>query len=401
MAKRYIARKCRKQFAAFELQSPAYADHGLAVTTSPFSDYYPFCYLKAEPRDEEDAKQTFIIFPETLESTDTFRIFNQSTGKAWTKVDHIIFEQEFKPNDKTKSQVFTLQEILPGSGAEIQFPSDWGVLYGCQPKAGDHLIARAIKEEDELYGAKCSNFLVSFGDEIPSPNIKTRGNLESQPPDMTGPKQPTSPPKPFAVRALPVPFFMVEDKEKDSAWKAQNSPWYYLRRQAAFVTKPEWFISNSTSAEQECSWKTIRTWSKEQSESFSKTVGVSVSTEVSFFGNGVDIEVSVGLGFSSGTSLTTTTSEEENLKLKAPSQTAITMWRVQNTIALLRADGTKVKEWIRGFEGAYYSQWDFTKKKAKQFIMQPNEDRARTLSKDGEIGDFASLVTRTVRTLGS
>jgi len=380
MAKSVLLRRYDKQYFAFEPQSPLYEDYALAGNGP----------LKATilKDNDPDPSQTFLVFPETDESTDTFRIFNQSNGKAWSKLGDIIGEQDVNLGDP--AQIFKLQEI-PDQDSEFQIVKSAGFLYVCAPTLTDQLSARPVG--DTVYVPRCDSFLPSSGGTLPTLEIRRHGNLQKLPPKLTKHEAQHPTTKPYATRVLRLPFFMVEDNQKDAAWKVQNSPWYYLRRQMTYFSTDDWFIFNENPVAQERSWTTTKGWSKTDSDSFSVTTGLKVTVKASFFGNEVATEISLALGYTSTTALTESYTEATTVKINAAPNGTTVMWQPQSTITLLRSDGTEVSRWVRNESRLYYRFLAIKDKKTKQFVMKSTEDRARILTDDGEITEFASIAT--------
>jgi len=379
MAKNVLVRRHDKQYFVFEPQSLLYEDHALSLLGN----------LRTDTRKEDELNQTFLVFPETSESTDTFRIFNRGTGRVWTKMADAVGEQDLKVGDP--SQVFNIRQVSPDQGSEFEILKSEGFVYICLPKNGDLVFARPVGDTE--FVSRCDSFLLSSGGSFTALEISNQGNLQKLPPKLTEHKAPSPTKKPYATRVLRVPFFTVEDNAYDTAWKVQNSPWYYLRRQLTFFTKDEWFFFNETPVPEKVSWTTTQGFSETDSHSFSITAGLKLTTKTSFFGQEVAVEVSLGLGYTSTSTLTETYTEAMTREITAAPLGSTVMWQPQSTITLLRSDGTQVNKWVRNEARTYYRFKPIKDNKTKLFVMKSNEERARILTDDGEIGDFATVAT--------
>ncbi|QFY42758.1 hypothetical protein F6R98_09090 [Candidatus Methylospira mobilis] len=392
MSDKYILANYDRQYFVFRLTGHLAYDRVLEVSTA-LQPHHNAYYIKAGKYKPNASSQIFLVFPETIKSTDTFRIFNQNTGKAWTKLGGMIGEQDFNPDEAARSQVFNLREIASGLGPLCEFAFDGNGLYGIKTQYDEDLIGRP---RNQYAFTDSIDFLAGFGGGLPPSNVGHSGSLEHLPPPLTEHAPPPPTLEPFATRVLRLPFFMIKDDERDSAWKARNSPWYYLRRQVKFISKEGWFIYNNTSTEQERSWKTTKGWSKTDSQSFSITTGMSVSASASFFGTGVTTEFSMELGYSTESSFTETYTEETEIKIKAPAKTSVVMWQGQSTFTLLRSDGSEAGRWVRNDDGLYFLELAVGEREGRYLVLNTGEEMTRQLTDQGGVSDFVPIARRSL-----
>lgn len=411
MAKSYFAKNCKKHSFVFDLrQSGKYEDHMLALDLAEEIPF-PSLFLKAIAHQETEKPRTFIFFPETKKSKDSFRIFNLETGKAWTKFNSldgtrgVICEMDLDPDDTTKSQIFKTKEIT-GEDLEIQFLSNNGNVYGPDPTEKDLLsVSNSAKADVPKY----SNFVPGAGESLPSLHIKKYGPSSRQSLKLRGRSFPEVAKKPnfFATRVVAIPFFMVKDDEHDVVWKLKNSPWYYLRRQIRLVSSLEWYIDNPTSNELEKEVTTSEGFSETDSKSFTVTAGIKVSAGGSAFGANFSAEISAGLSYATSKALTETYSKSTKLQLKAAPYTTAIMWQQESTLTLFRADKTEVNKWVKNDGGQLFSEFlhknnpnykaGSTESQSKLYILKPDEDKARSIDDDNKAGGFAPLATRVAK----
>ncbi|MCO7225150.1 Vps62-related protein [Pleionea sp. CnH1-48] len=143
-------------------------------------------------------------------------------------------------------------------------------------------------------------------------------------------------------RIVAVPFTAICDEAYSLEWKVQNSPFYYVERQIAYHR--ELFNHNQTSVPQTVS-KTVTTGVTEtNSETFSRTTGISVTAEsgVSFLGTGgkVSATVSVELGWETSRSVAEFKQDSVLKQLVTPVDKASALWAISYTLMVARENNT-------------------------------------------------------------
>ena len=132
-------------------------------------------------------------------------------------------------------------------------------------------------------------------------------------PQLTGPNDYESSGYPRHFSSVRVPFTLVSDPERPTHWKVANSPFYYIRREEDWVGVQSFDNTGEGGTGRELLEYGITTgYTREDSDKFTREVGIKVSVEsgVSFLGTGgkVEVEVSTKLGWETQTSHSYSTS---------------------------------------------------------------------------------------------
>ena len=176
---------------------------------------------------------------------------------------------------------------------------------------------------------------------LPLPSV-TPGEPEK--PELTSRVKPPEHTIPVVDRIVTVPFTAVIDRDKPFAWIVENSPFYDVERSVFFDLVL--FDDNTTEQLQTKTRTVISGITKEQSETFSVTTGVTVSYETGVeaggFSSKASVQMSLQLGYSTTTSVAVFRSEQEQAVLATPPRHAAAMWVEANTIRVVRSDGTPV-----------------------------------------------------------
>lgn len=398
MPQNYLTHRYKKSFFSLHLQGPAYDDYALAISTDLHPVYKTF-YVKAVPRDKKDPRQRFLLLPEK-DGSDSFLIFNKYSGKVWTMMKgdssaDTVVEKDFDPTDKTRSQLFDIQDASNGKPGVIQIISSMGTAYGCGPKVNDALVSWHNKDLDKQYRPSCKKFLLSSNGNIVPLEISNEGNAESvmPSPDKLSLDEATLK-KPLMIRVIRLPFCLVEDKAKTNVWKIQNSPWYCLRREVRLISDQSWTMNNDTSVKQVFTHEIKIGAEQSTMNSFSIGVGFSATGGFSVFGNGIEITVSATLGYEAEFFSSTTTGMKDSVKVTTAPYTKVTMFQAQSKLTLLRADGTEVSSWAMGDKATYCKEVSLKDNTERRFILKPDESEARVVTDDNEIGDTSPIAKR-------
>ncbi|GAA1402121.1 hypothetical protein GCM10009639_45260 [Kitasatospora putterlickiae] len=163
--------------------------------------------------------------------------------------------------------------------------------------------------------------------------------------------QPPAQTKIATDRIVTVPYFMVQDKDRDAAWKVENSPFYKVMRKRYFSLAL--YRDNREGSTVAPESKMIESGvTKEQSEAFSQAtgiqVGVSVGVEASAepFGLGVkatataSVNMSLETGYERRYSVTTLQTVTYTHGLDVAPKHSGALWSETHTLVPIRHDGT-------------------------------------------------------------
>ncbi|MEU5430547.1 hypothetical protein AB0H73_33790 [Streptomyces olivoreticuli] len=217
-------------------------------------------------------------------------------------------------------------------------------------------------DTDEHLFVPTGLFTVAAGWERPSPTDVTwvldlPAIVEKGPgpavPQLHSHDQPPAQTTVITDRTVTVPYFMVADAHRDEKWKVDHSPFYKVRRNRYYELKL--FRNNQQGSEPQTDSEAIETGvSREQSEAFTQTTGMSVSAtagiEVSAkpFGMGATasfsttVSASLELGYEKRYSVTTFEHTIVTRSLTTPPKSSGALWMERHELIPIRADGTQI-----------------------------------------------------------
>jgi hypothetical protein len=141
-----------------------------------------------------------------------------------------------------------------------------------------------------------------------------------------------------------VPFTGIKDPGKPVSWQIENSPFYILKREIGYTCIE--FFNNNTEKEATGQWEFASGVTEEETSQFESKVGVEISakTGVNILGNKVELSASVTteFGWTKGTAHTAMNSETSSFTYQIPAQHACTLWKLNYTFLVTRADGSNV-----------------------------------------------------------
>lgn len=147
-------------------------------------------------------------------------------------------------------------------------------------------------------------------------------------------------------RKVTLPFTAIVDNQHDLAWKVAYSPFYVLERWVNFELAA--FEDNGSEVPHEIEVKVEAGVSKQQTDTFTHEVGISVSYESGIKAGPVSTKVSGTLsykfGYQTATQIGSFRSEAITTKLTTPAQHSAAMWAPRHAFQLVRRDGSKVSE---------------------------------------------------------
>ncbi|MEV8322273.1 hypothetical protein [Kitasatospora sp. NPDC056731] len=186
----------------------------------------------------------------------------------------------------------------------------------------------------------------------------------------------TSPARPPAQtrvndRTVTVPYVLVDDPSRTTAWRIQNSPFYRIRRHRIFDLVL--FRDNVAGTAAQTESQTVTTGvTREAGFSFSVatgiTVGASVGVEVSAkpFGMGASVtttasvSASIELGYETRRNVSTMAQESKERGLVIPPRSTGCLWMEQHELTPIRADGSTLSTQASlGFRTDYYVTGEF------------------------------------------
>lgn len=189
--------------------------------------------------------------------------------------------------------------------------------------------------------AKPDSSAVAWNLLLPLPTFEAGG------PEKPVLKSRTKPPAhttPVVDRIVTVPFTAVVDNDKTLQWRVENSPFYTVERSVDYALVL--FIDNTTKTQQSASTAITTGVSRESSETFSITTGITVSYESGIdaggFSTKVTASLSIELGYSSTTAVTQFRSETDEAILVAAPDHAAALWTESDSLRVRRADGGAV-----------------------------------------------------------
>lgn len=184
---------------------------------------------------------------------------------------------------------------------------------------------------------------VVFNLRLPLP---TQESSAAPKPKLTSRNRPPANTNPVVDRVVTLPFTAVLDDARTLQWKVDNSPFYDVERLVDYSLLL--FLDNETDTLQTASSSVTTGVSKEHSQTFSITTGISVTyesgVEAGGFSSKVSATISLELGYSSTQSVTQFRSQTEEAILAVAPQHAGALWVEANTLRVIRADGTPVSQ---------------------------------------------------------
>lgn len=175
---------------------------------------------------------------------------------------------------------------------------------------------------------------------VPMPAAQRIQNQPADPPQLRSHSRP-QPSEARVIGQMFLPSIQVDDPGRSEQWKVLNSPFYSLERHLRFV--PVFFKYNNTSQNQPEKWIETRGWEKTESESFSITTGISVSSGI----GPATAEASVELGYSRESSFTESYTQGTEKDINVGPNTSVAVWVEESNIILRRVDGSVVRQWVR------------------------------------------------------
>jgi hypothetical protein len=227
-----------------------------------------------------------------------------------------------------------------GSGASTDFCS-WEVgTSQAYRDTSDGLFAVNSFTGSGLYD-KPSTSVVANTLRLPLPSQE---GGESIKPELTSRTRPADRTTPVVDRIVTVPFTGIVDGDKTFEWKMEHSPFYDVERSVFYDLQI--FEDNTTSVDQVKSQAVSSGVTREDSETFSITTGISLSyesgVEAGGFSTKVTAQLSIELGYSSMSSVSVFESQENDATLTIPAKHAGALWTEANSIRVFRADSTPV-----------------------------------------------------------
>lgn len=188
---------------------------------------------------------------------------------------------------------------------------------------------------------KPSSSAVAYTLRLPLPTIE---GGEPVKPSLDSRTRPADRTTPVVDRIVTVPFTAVVDDDKSFEWKVENSPFYDIERSVYYDLII--FEDNQTGREQSKKQAVTTGITRERSETFSITTGISVTyesgVEAGGFSTKVSVQLSLQLGYSSTQSVSVFKSVQDDAELITPGNHAAALWIEGNSIRLIRADNTPV-----------------------------------------------------------
>lgn len=184
-------------------------------------------------------------------------------------------------------------------------------------------------------------------------------------PELDGKTRPSTRTAPKVDHIVIMPFTAIEDPAKSLKWKLEHSPFYSVERSVFYSLVL--FDNNQTSTSQTQSDTITTGISKSQTNTFSKTTGISITAEsgVSFLGSGgkVSATISVELGWSSSTQVSQFQEHSVQRQLNTPAHKAAAQWAASYSMQLKRQDGTSVSAPLE-FETNSFTESEFPREES-------------------------------------
>lgn len=182
---------------------------------------------------------------------------------------------------------------------------------------------------------------VGYNLRLPLPTIVLE---EPARPFLTSRVRPPGETNPTVDRIVTVPFTSVRDDDKDLAWKVDNSPFYNVERVVDY--RLIIFIDNTSNTDQTASTAITTGISREQSETFSHSTGITISSgagiEAGVFSANASVSMTYSFGYSSTSASTQFREETDTVELTASARTAAAVWTQSTNFRSKRGDGEQV-----------------------------------------------------------
>ena len=160
---------------------------------------------------------------------------------------------------------------------------------------------------------------------------------------------------------------MVNDNNR--FWQIAVSPYYLLTREVCYTLNDDYFTYNNTGSEQVYEVIVRTGFTREESQDFSRTTGLAISTSVGLkIGAKVGAEADVGfgsvnaevssemsfditasasltVGYSTSHSLSRHNEAEIKRTVSCPKYTSLAVWTQTSKFTLSRLDGSLLKKW--------------------------------------------------------
>ncbi|WP_066072821.1 Vps62-related protein [Neobacillus soli] len=176
---------------------------------------------------------------------------------------------------------------------------------------------------------------------LPLPTTKFNDSLA---PILNGKHSPTKSTPPVLDREVIIPMTSVNDNEFPISWKLQNSPFYYMQRENFYTLLA--FQDNETSDKGTLKYQYESGIEKENSKTWSKKTGISISAESGFslFGGEGKISCTVNseLGFEESNTVREFTNETISSEIPVSAKTAVGIWSSSYNIKVLRGDRSQI-----------------------------------------------------------
>jgi hypothetical protein len=177
---------------------------------------------------------------------------------------------------------------------------------------------------------------------LPVPSVSP--GVEPQVPPMTSRSVKPPNPAPQVDHEVEVPFTAITDPTKPVSWQIAHSPFYLLKRLVGYRCLE--FYDNETEKDASGQWEITSGVSDQQTNEFATKVGVTIGAEagVSFLGSSgkVSASVTTDFGWTWSSAHSEMSSETSSLTYDIPSLHACTLWKLDYSFRLDRADGTGV-----------------------------------------------------------
>ena len=172
--------------------------------------------------------------------------------------------------------------------------------------------------------------------------------LETWIPQLTGYEQPALTTSPLMAKTVLVPFTAllggVDFSQGDIVWLLGNSP--FVRAERQVYNKLMFHTINGTSLVQENSLEIVSGVSTTNSETFSHTVGISITVEsgVEFLGSGGKVSATMSYEFGYETMHSVTALQEQHITVTiyTPPGKAAACWQQRNVYVVKRHNGTRL-----------------------------------------------------------
>ncbi|WP_069173483.1 hypothetical protein [Streptomyces griseus] len=172
-------------------------------------------------------------------------------------------------------------------------------------------------------------------------------------------------------RTVTVPYYLIDDKNRDEKWKMENSPFYTIRRKRHYELVLHRDNRNGSTEQQESQSITTGV-TVESSESFSETTGMQVGTSVGVtvsalpFGMGAETSVtnsvstSTELGYERRTGIAIMREETKTRGLNIPAHSSGCLWTEHHELLPVRADGKPLSNQANlGFGTVFYTTGEY------------------------------------------